>query len=132
MSDIYLPVTTAAALANGTLFLVLTLAVVRMRRRDKVVLGDNGNRALAKRIRAQGNAAEQMPIALIMMALAEAQGAACLPLAALAGLFTLGRVSHGAYFALDGLHWRFRLWGMTATSLAQIGLLLTLAAMLIA
>jgi hypothetical protein len=120
-----LPVTSLAALLNGALLLALTARVIFQRRRDQVVLGDNGDRALTKAIRGQANAAEQMPVALILCALAEAQGAPLLPLAVTAALFTLGRYMHGAYFAIHGLHWRLRFWGMLAT-LAGQGLLLAL------
>ncbi|WP_420858967.1 MAPEG family protein [Marivivens marinus] len=126
-----LPVTLTAAVINGALFQLLTWRVVRGRRRHKIVLGDGDDRAMAKAIRGQANAAEQMPIALILLGLAEMNGAAPGLLWGLAGLFTLGRMSHGAYFAIHGLHWRLRFWGMLATLLAQAGLILTGAALLI-
>ncbi|WP_412506464.1 MAPEG family protein [Roseovarius sp. SYSU LYC5161] len=122
-----LPITSIAALLNGGLLLALTARVIFYRRRNSVILGDNGDRALTKAIRGQANAAEQMPMALILCALAEAQGAPILALAVTAALFTLGRYMHGAYFAWHGLHWRLRFWGMLATLAAQ-GLLLALLA----
>lgn len=122
-----LPITSIAALLNGGLLLALTARVIFYRRRDSVILGDNGDRALTKAIRGQANAAEQMPMALILCALTEAQGAPILALAVTAALFTLGRYMHGAYFARHGLHWRLRFWGMLATLAAQ-GLLLALLA----
>src|SRR6056297_2389978 len=120
-----LPVTSAAALLNGALLLALTARVIFHRRRNGIVLGDNGDRVLTKAIRGQANAAEQVPVALILCALAELQAAPAAPLAATAALFTLGRYMHGAYFALHGLHWRLRFWGMLATLIVQ-GLFLVL------
>ena len=114
-----LPITSVAALVNGALMLALTARVIFYRRRDKVVLGDNGDKVLAKAIRGQANAAEQIPIALILCALAELQGAPATALWLTVGLFTLGRYMHGAYFAVHGLHWRLRFWGMLATLIAQ-------------
>ena len=127
MTELALPLTSLAALANGAIYLVLTWRVIRIRRRDGIVLGDNGDRIMAKRIRGHANAAEQMPMALIVMALVEMQGGNGIALALLAALFTLGRAAHGAYFAIHGAHWRFRMWGMGATLFAQAGLLLLLA-----
>ena len=121
-----LPVTAVAALLNGAIFLLLTLRVIRIRLRDHVVLGDGENRELMKAIRGQANAAEQMPIALIVMGLAELGGAPLWGLIPVALLFTAGRAAHGLYFARHGTHWRFRTRGMWATIYAQGALLLLL------
>ena len=122
-----LPVTSVTALILGAWLLLLTFRVVRFRRRDGVVMGDNGDRVLAKAIRGHANAAEQIPIALILMALAEMNGAAPWLLAALALVLVAGRLAHGAYFGWHGLTWRLRFWGMLATATAQGGLLIALA-----
>ena len=124
-----LPITSLTALALGLWLIVLTVRVVLIRRRDKVVIGDNGDRVLAKAIRAQGNLTEQAPMALIVMGLAEVQGAPMLWLPAL--LLVLGRLLHGLYFGWHGLHWRLRFWGMWATVIAQGLLLLLLASTLL-
>ncbi len=124
---ISLPITSITAIAAGTLILLLTINVVRLRRRDRVVLGDNGDRTLTKAIRGHANAAEQFPIALILMGLAELQGAGTSILAVIAAILILGRSLHAIYFGLTGLHWRFRFYGMMLTLWAQIGLLVTLA-----
>ena len=124
---ISLPVTSFAALLAGLLILLLTIKVIQLRRRGGVVLGDNDDRILAKAIRGHANAVEQLPIALILMGLAEAQGAsqALLILAAMA--LIVGRALHGIYFAVHGTLWRFRFFGMWLTLAAQVGLILILA-----
>jgi uncharacterized membrane protein YecN with MAPEG domain len=61
MPDIALPVTSLTAIFAGALLLLLTVQVVRLRRRGGVVLGDNNDRALAKAIRGHGNAAGRRP-----------------------------------------------------------------------
>ena len=126
MTEFSLPVTSAAALANGLILLVLTWRVIMMRRRGGIVLGDDGDRAVFKAIRGQANAAEQIPVALILLGLCELQGGHGTLLAVLAVTLTVGRVMHGAYFAVHGLNWRLRLGGMLLTLTAQAGLLLTL------
>ena len=123
-----LPIATAAALLNGAIFLLLTARVIAHRRSHGIVLGDGGDRDMEKKVRGQGNAAEQMPLALIAIALVEAQasGAALTVLALVAALFTLGRATHAVYFTFPGSSFRFRMAGMLATMLAQITLLVLL------
>ena len=58
------------------LFLVLSYRVTLGRRAHKVSIGDGGHKALVKRIRVQANCAEYAPIAIILLAMAELQGAA--------------------------------------------------------
>lgn len=118
-----LPVTSWTALFGAVLIAILTIHVVRLRRKDGVVLGDAGNRVLAKAIRGHANAAEQLPIALIILALAEANGAPSGALIAVAGVLGVGRLMHAAYFAIHGLTWRLRFYGMWLTFLAQVGLI---------
>ena len=121
-----LPITSLTALAAALIILILTARVIVLRRRDGVVLGDNGDKVLTKAIRGQANAAEQLPIALILLALAELQGAAPVLLIPLALTLITGRVMHAVYFAVDGTNWRLRFWGMLLTLLAQGGLILAL------
>ena len=122
-----LTLTSIAAVLNAAILAALTIKVIRMRRRDGVVLGDNGDRALTKAIRGQANAAEQMPIALILAILVELQGGPAGPLASALACFTLGRAMHALYFGRHGIHWRFRFYGMFLTLAGQI----TLAALLV-
>lgn len=129
---ISLPITSLTALFAGLLILLLTVRVVQLRRRGGVVHGDNNDRALMKAIRGHANAVEQMPIALILMGLSELQGANTAWLAAVAAVIVTGRSLHGAYFAFHGLHWRLRTTGMWMTLAAQLGLLVSLALVLLA
>ena len=124
---ISLPITSFTAFFTGALILLLTIKVVQLRRRDGVVLGDNDDRALAKAIRGQANAAEQLPIALILMGLAELQGGGTLLLLLAAALLVIGRILHAIYFAIHGTHWRLRFYGMWMTLAAQGVLLVILA-----
>lgn len=131
MPPLSLPVTTLAAILNGLILLVLTFRVIVLRRRDGVVLGDNNDRVLLKAIRGQANAAEQIPIAIVMLALLELQGGAMVVLVALAGLLTIGRLMHAIYFGVHGTTWRLRIYGMLLTVIAQGGLMLALAVTLL-
>jgi len=131
MTDFALPITSLTALCAGVLILLLTIRVVQFRRQNGVVLGDGGHPVLAKAIRGHANATEQVPVALILMGLAELQGASATVLGVIAVVLIGGRVLHALYFGRHGTHWRFRFFGMVMTLLAQIGLLLTLAVTLL-
>jgi len=124
---ISLPITSFTALFAGVLILSLTMKVVQLRRRGGVVLGDINDRALAKAIRGHANAVEQLPIALILMGLAEVQAGSTALLIPAAISLVVGRSLHATYFAIHGTHWRLRFYGMWLTVAAQGGLLVILA-----
>ena len=60
----------------GLLAVVLTIRVILNRVKHKVNTGDGGNKDLAQAIRAHGNFAEQAPLALLLLMVLEATGAA--------------------------------------------------------
>lgn len=121
-----LTVTSIAAILNGLIILALTTKVILIRRRDGVVLGDNDDRVLLKAIRGQANATEQIPLALILIGLIEAQSEPGWLLLPLVVLFTLGRLMHAIYFGVHGTAWQLRFYGMFLTLIAQGGLILAL------
>lgn len=127
MTNIALPITSVTSVCAGIILLCLTWKVITLRRKGGVVLGDNDDRVLTKAIRGQANAAEQFPMALILMGLAEAQGGHSVFLGLLALILIVGRCLHAAYFAIDGLTWRLRFYGMLMTLIAQAGLIIALA-----
>ena len=59
----------------GLLLIVLSMRVVQNRWRAKVGLGHGGDKALRKAIRIHGNFIEYVPLALLLMALIEMNGA---------------------------------------------------------
>jgi uncharacterized membrane protein YecN with MAPEG domain len=84
---------------NALIMLFLAFLVTFQRLRNKVDIGDGGNEALIKAIRAHGNNVEYVPIALLMLAVIEIMGAPAYVLHLTGGMLTFGRISH-AY----GLH----------------------------
>lgn len=87
-------ITAPYAALLGLLFILLSFQVSRHRLAGQVSLGDGNNPALGQAIRAHGNFAEYVPLALILIGLAEAQGATALLLHALGGGLLAGRVLH--------------------------------------
>lgn len=95
-----LAVTLTAAAAAAIVNLWLSLRVGALRRVHGISVGDGGNEALQRRMRAQLNFAENVPIVLVLIAALEIAGIGETWLAYVAGAFILGRVAHG--FGMDG------------------------------
>ncbi len=126
MQDIMLPITSLTAIFLACLHLALTWRVITIRRKDGVVLGDNDDRVLTKAIRGQANAAEQIPLGLILLGLSELQGGPFMLLCVLALVFTAGRTMHAVYFGVPGTPWPLRFYGMFLTLVGHAGLVCTL------
>jgi len=78
----------------GLLLVVLSLLVVRLRMRYRVGLGDGGQAALTRAIRVQGNFAEHVPLALLLIFAVEGLGYAAWVIHALGAALILGRLAH--------------------------------------
>lgn len=129
MTEFPLIITAWAAAILGLFYVWQTWRVISYRRAHGVVLGETEDRDFRKRIRGHANAAEQMPLGLILLGLNEATGPGWAALG-LAVLLVGGRLCHGLYFGIHGLPHQMRVLGMLATLLAQglgaIGLMLWL------
>jgi|TARA_R110002073_G_scaffold3162_1_gene21046 uncharacterized membrane protein YecN with MAPEG domain len=86
---------------NILLLLGLAINVSLTRRRTKISLGDGGNPKLEQACRAHGNATENVPLALVALALLGLLGTGTLIIHALGIALTLGRGLH-AYGLLTG------------------------------
>ena len=82
---------------NILILLVLAVLVVSGRRKHKITLGDGGNDAFSRSVRAHGNAAEYIPAGIVgLLFLALLDPAAPLWLLHASGIsLTLGRILHG-------------------------------------
>ena len=103
-------------------FVMLALAarVIGGRIRAKVALGDGGDPHLLERIRAHANFTENVPMALLLVLLLEAGGAAAWFLHALGIALLTGRLVHA--------------WAISAGSVRgrQVGMVLTFAVLAVA
>jgi uncharacterized membrane protein YecN with MAPEG domain len=97
------------------LYLGLSVRVIRWRRRELVALGDGGRPALQRALRVHGNFAEYVPLALILLALAELTGAAALLLHLLGLALLGGRALHAYGVSQAEENYRFRAAGMVLT-----------------
>jgi len=78
----------------GLLLIALSLRVAPMRKRLSVGLGTGNHSELEQAVRAHGNFTEYVPLALILLAFAEAGGAASLMLHVAGGALVIGRILH--------------------------------------
>jgi uncharacterized membrane protein YecN with MAPEG domain len=104
----------------GLLIAWLALQTIKVRRANKVKLGDGGVFELQSAIRAHGNFAEYMPITLILLFLLEFNGAPALIIHVIGAAFLFGRWTHAQGLLNDNL--RKRVTGMSFTLNILIGL----------
>ena len=116
-----LPITLTLAGAAAILHIWLAARVSRLRALHKVSIGDGGNEALVRRMRAHANYGENMPIVLILIGLIELAGGDPRILWAAGILFILARILHA--FGMDRPNpSRLRAIGMIGTTLVLVGL----------
>ncbi|GAB2515892.1 MAPEG family protein [Lysobacter humi (ex Lee et al. 2017)] len=108
-------VTLLIAGLHGLLLLALLWPIVRVRRGRKIGLGDGGDPELLRRIRVHANFIENVPFALVLLALLELGGLAKVAVAAL-GLVLLGaRLAHAAGLGASAGYSKGRFWGTLLT-----------------
>jgi uncharacterized membrane protein YecN with MAPEG domain len=103
----------AAILA--VMFVALSIRVIALRRTSKLPLGFQGDVALERRVRAQGNFAEYVPLALLLLAFVEMRGAPAWLVHAMALVLIAGRLSHAYGVSQLRESFAFRVSGMAMT-----------------
>lgn len=88
------PITAFYAGLLGILMLILAFRVVAVRRATAIGLGDGGDALLFSRIRIHGNAAEYVPLALLLMLIFELNGGSARWLHVLGIALLIGRLAH--------------------------------------
>ena len=112
----------AAVLALA--YVVLAGRVIAVRRTARVSLGSGGDKDLEQRIRVHGNFAEYVPLALIVIAFVEAQGAPVWYVHALSLLLVAARAAHAYGLSTGTL--RLRVLGVIGTFAVLVGASLSL------
>ena len=106
-------------------FVALSFRVIAQRRASGVTLGDGDDRLLRRRLRVHGNFAEYVPLALLLMALAELQDAAAWLLNLIGLALIAGRLIHAWGVSREPEEIRLRVLGMSLTFAALIAGALT-------
>jgi uncharacterized membrane protein YecN with MAPEG domain len=120
------PITALYAMPLAVIFLVLWFGVSAMRSSVKVSIGDAGDPRLLERIRRHGNFVEWVPFVLILMALAEANGAGAVWVHITGVLLVAGRVLHPFGLKHDTPVHPLRIAGNSANLLATLNVLVCL------
>ena len=108
-------VTSIIAAILTIIFVKLSLAVIGLRRKNKVGLGSGGHEDLERAIRAQGNFAEYTPFGIILIACLELNGAPWW-LVAIPGIaLIVGRLIHAKGIQVPPPDFSKRVLGMKLT-----------------
>src|SRR5512143_1314199 len=110
-----MPITALYASLLVPLFLLLASRVIRARRGARVAVGDGGNASLMRRMRVHANFAEYVPLALLLMALAESLGTSIWLLHALGIPLLVGRLVHAFGMSQAEEKFAFLVAGVVAT-----------------
>ena len=119
-----LPTTLCLTAAALVVNFWLGMRISKLRQQKGIPIGDGGDELLGRRMRAQLNFVEQVPLTLLMIGLVELAGNGGAWLAPAGAMFILGRVAHG--IGMDGNFKAGRPIGMF------IGLFLHLALVVVA
>lgn len=119
---IHLPVTGFYAAILSVLILFFAFRVVRLRRKHWVDIGSAEHSDLARAIRVHGNAAEYIPISLILLACYELNQGVFWVAHGFGALLVLARVMHFQGFGLHRGTSFGRIFGTALTWIVIIGL----------
>jgi hypothetical protein len=101
------PITLLTASILALLLIFLSYKCVECRLRQRIALGDGGNDEMKRLARIQGNFTEYVPIALILLAMVEANNASPILTYGMGTFLILGRVLHA--------------WGLSIRAEASVG-----------
>lgn len=106
---------------NALILLVLSMRVVGARYRTNTAIGDGGKAAMLAPLRAHANAAEYVPVALILLwALASPLGRSIWLIHGVGATFTIGRILHAIGLSRSLGASPLRFLGMVLTWIAYV------------
>jgi len=110
----------------GLGYAYLTFAVIRVRRREQLSLGDGEIPELRRKIRAHGNFNEYTPLTLLLISFIELQNGAPFLIHLLCSALLIGRGMHAWSISNQNENVNYRIAGMILTFLPLIGASLVL------
>lgn len=108
------------------LFVALSIRTLRMRRRLRIAVGDDGNLAMLRAMRVHSNFAEYVPFGLLLLAFVEMGGANAWYLHAMGLALFVGRAAHAYGVSQVKENFAFRVLGMTLTFISLLSCAVTL------
>ncbi len=122
------PITAFYAGLLALLLLVLAIRIIRLRWKLRVGIGDGGDRMMLRAVRAHGNAAEYVPITLLLLLAAELNHASPLLLHACGVVFVGSRLLHAVGLTRSG----GPSWPRTVGTVGTMSVVIVLAVVAIA
>ncbi len=99
----------------SVLFVLLSINVIRARRRHKVAIGAGRNKSVERAMRVHANFAEYVPFALLLITLLELNKANAMLLIALCSALLVGRLVHAFGVSMENERLLYRVSGMAMT-----------------
>lgn len=109
------PVTSIYAAFAGIIIVSLAYRVARIRRRERIPLGNGDNKHLRRAVRAHANATETIPIVLLLLLLLELNGGVTWLLHLVGAIAILGRLIHAWWLSRFTGKSFGRTWGTVLT-----------------
>ena len=113
-------ITALYASLSALLIVGLSVSVIKLRRKNRIIVGDGGNEELQLAIRTHANAVEYIPIALLLLLMLELNGAPNILIHLLGATLLIGRIIHSIGVPAKNLP--KRILGMQITIYLLIGL----------
>jgi uncharacterized protein len=113
-------ITSLYASFSALLIVKLSISVIKLRRKNKISVGDGGNEELQLAIRTHANAVEYIPITLLLLLTFELNGAPKILIHLLGATLITGRIIHAIGIPAKNL--KKRVLGMQITIFLLIGL----------
>ncbi len=113
-------ITSLYASLLALLIVRLSLSVIKLRRKNRIIVGDGGNEELQLAIRTQANALEYIPITLLLLLTLELNGAPKILIHILGATLIIGRIIHA--IGLSAKNLKRRVLGMQITIYLLIAL----------
>ena len=102
------PITAIYAALLALFLVILIFPIIKLRRGLRIGLGDGGQSSLLQAVRAHGNAAEMIPIFVLLLLIYELNHAPTMVLHIFGSVFLLVRLAHaaGLYISAGASIWR--------------------------
>jgi len=110
-----MPITPLYAAFCGIILFVLSIRIIRLRRRMQIAIGAGDDADLERAMRVQANFCEYVPIALLLMYMLEIMLGASYWIHVLGGALLLGRLLHAYGVSQPREDFRIRVTGMVLT-----------------
>jgi uncharacterized membrane protein YecN with MAPEG domain len=113
-------ITSIYASLSALLIVKLSISVIKLRRKNRISVGDGGNEELRLAIRTHANAVEYIPITLLLLLMLELNGAPNILIHVFGITLLIGRIIHA--MGLPAKNLPKRILGMQITIYLLIGL----------